>query len=326
MKERITILCATDDGYAPYCGIMLTSLFENNRDREIRVFVLVDKPLLKKHRKRFRKLSDRYGSEINFVLMDGSFFRRFPIKGDAYAVKYLSVVTYYRLYAERMLPDDVGKVLYLDCDLIVHGPVGELFDMDWDGFALGAVQDITSGHLDCYDRLGYDRSRGYFNAGVLLINLDYWRAHGIERQCIAFLESYYDRVFYNDQDVLNAVTNECKADLPVKYNFQTLFLMPHIFNTLSEEVKEDILGTECPRIIHYIGFTKPWMTEYYAFPYNVEWHEYKSLSPWRHVSDLLPKEKRFRCFIKRYFLWPRGILLCKPELVSPGQGRPADRN
>ena len=25
----INILCATDDNYVPYCGIMLTSLFEN---------------------------------------------------------------------------------------------------------------------------------------------------------------------------------------------------------------------------------------------------------------------------------------------------------
>ena len=41
-SERINILCATDNNYAPYCGIMLTSLFESNRDCGFNVFVFVD--------------------------------------------------------------------------------------------------------------------------------------------------------------------------------------------------------------------------------------------------------------------------------------------
>lgn len=38
-KNRIDILCATDDNYAALCGIMLTSLFKSNRNEEIHVHI-----------------------------------------------------------------------------------------------------------------------------------------------------------------------------------------------------------------------------------------------------------------------------------------------
>ena len=40
--ETINILCATDKNFVPYCGIMLTSLFYNNEDEHIEVYLLVD--------------------------------------------------------------------------------------------------------------------------------------------------------------------------------------------------------------------------------------------------------------------------------------------
>lgn len=39
-KDRISIFCATDENYIPYCGIMLISLFENNRQNDIDIYVL----------------------------------------------------------------------------------------------------------------------------------------------------------------------------------------------------------------------------------------------------------------------------------------------
>ena len=36
-QTPINILCATDNGYAPYCGIMLTSLLENNKESSVRL-------------------------------------------------------------------------------------------------------------------------------------------------------------------------------------------------------------------------------------------------------------------------------------------------
>ena len=69
-NSRIAIVCATDDNYAPFCGIMLTSVLENNRDREVLAYILIDKPLQEIQQKRFKQLSDKYSARIEFVMVD----------------------------------------------------------------------------------------------------------------------------------------------------------------------------------------------------------------------------------------------------------------
>ena len=314
-KSKIAIVCATDDNYAPFCGIMLTSVFENNRDRDVTAYILMDKPLQERQQKRFKQLSDQYGAGIEFVMVDKSFFEKFPLKGDAKNIKHWSIVTYYRLYAEELLPKDVDKVLYLDCDIIVNRPIGELFDMDWDGYAVGAVSDMCTEWQEYYDRLEYDRSKGYFNAGVLFMNLDYWRKHEIGRKCVDYLASNYDRIFNNDQDVLNVITRDCKRELPVSYNYQMQLRMPYFFKTFSEEMKKNVVETRSPHIIHYAAELKPWMTKYYFYPFNAEWHKFKKLSPWKDIKDQLPKDRSFIGFVKRYILWPLGIKAKTPVMI-----------
>ena len=313
--SRIAIVCASDDNYAPYCGIMLTSVFENNKDWDISTFILIDKPFQEKNQRKFRLLSKKYGVDINYVTVDNSFFSRFPIKGDPVNIKHWSIVTYYRIYAEELLPKNISKVLYLDCDIIVDRALGDLFEINWNGYAVGGVNDMCTEWQEYYDRLGYDRREGYYNAGVLFMNLDYWREHNIGQKCVDFLASNYDRIFNNDQDVLNVVTRNCKKNLPVTYNYQIQLRMPFFFKTFSEEMKKDVLSTSSPHIIHYAAQLKPWMTGYYFYPFNKEWHKYKRISPWKHINDKLPDKRVFNGFIKRYILWPIGIMIKKPELV-----------
>lgn len=314
-NSKIAIVCATDDNYAPFCGIMLTSVFENNKERRVSAFVFLDKPLREKNQKKFKKLSNDYGVECRFIMVDKSFFEQFPLKGDAKNLTHWSIVTYYRLYAEELLPKDIDKVLYLDCDIIVNHPIGELFDMSWDEYAVGAVPDMCTEWQEYYDRLDYDRSEGYFNAGVLFMNLDYWRAYGIGQKCIDYLSSNYNRIFNNDQDVLNVITRNCKRNLPVSFNYQMQLRMPYFFNTFNDKMKKDVIMTVSPHIIHYAAELKPWMTKYYFYPFRKEWQKYKRLSPWKHMQDQLPKKRAFYGFIKRYFLWPLGIWAKKPEMI-----------
>lgn len=70
--------------------------------------------------------------------------------------------------------------------------------MDWDRYAVGAIPDMCTEWDEYFDRLGYSRSKGYFNAGVLFMNLDYWREHSIGNECIKYLTSHYDILFNND--------------------------------------------------------------------------------------------------------------------------------
>lgn len=310
----INVVCATDDKYVPYCGIMLTSLFENNKEREVNVYIMIDKPLSEKGVQKLNQLEMQYGQHINYCMVDGVFFDKYPIKGAG--TDYLSIVTYYRLFAEDILPLAVDKVLYLDCDIIVNTSIGELFDMDWNGIAIGGVSDMCVAWQEFYDRLGYDKSLGYFNAGVVLMNIDYWRKHHMAQRCFDYLMNNYEKLDNNDQDVLNVVMKNFKRTLPVTYNYQIQLRMPYFFNTFSTEMKEDILSTTSPKIIHYAAKLKPWMAYYYSYPFYKTWQKYKRLSPWKFMPDQLPKTRKPIAWIKRYMLWPLGIMLKKPELVE----------
>lgn len=310
----INIVCATDEKYVPYCGVMITSAFENNKEREVNVYILIDKSLSIKSIRRFRLLEKKYQQKIYFCKVDGTFFEKYPIKGGE--LRKLSIVTYYRIYAPILLPNEVNLVLYLDCDVVVNGAIGELFDIDWSDTSVGVVPDMCTEWQEFYDRLEYKKAYGYFNAGVVLINLKYWRKHNVMQMCLDYLKNNYDKVDNNDQDVMNVVLKETKRQLHVTFNFQVQLLMPYFYNTFSEEMKNEIKDVKTPRIIHYAAELKPWMAYYYSYPFYSLWKKYKKLSPWFFMLEQLPEKRKIIAFVKRYIIWPFGLFLKKPQVID----------
>ena len=57
-SQELNILCATDDAYVPYLGVMLTSLFLSNSGRKIHVFLLTD-GLREENARQIQSLSER---------------------------------------------------------------------------------------------------------------------------------------------------------------------------------------------------------------------------------------------------------------------------
>lgn len=306
MAETINVLCATDDNYVPYCGIMLTSLFENNKDVRVDVYVLIDKPLSKRSQRRFEKLTEQYGNGISFLIIDKSFLEKFPTKG----MSYWSIAMYYRIFAEQLVPNHVDRILYLDCDIIVRSNIKSLWEIDMTHKAVGVVPDImTTCDVNIYERLQYPSEAGYFNSGVLLINLGYWRECKISQQCLDYLSENYDRLFANDQDVLNAVLWDKKITLPLRYNYQIQYLSNYFFNLQSDNMKKEVLDTyNNPIIIHYAHAIKPWAILYYKKPFLQEWEYYKNISQWSSLWRTLPQNKTINFTIKRFILWPLGLM------------------
>ena len=73
----INILCAADDKYAPYCGVMLTSLFDNNIDREINVYIMLDKPWSVQNMSKVNQLKEKYNQSIKFCEVNNAFFEKY---------------------------------------------------------------------------------------------------------------------------------------------------------------------------------------------------------------------------------------------------------
>lgn len=86
------------------------------------------------------------------------------------------------------------KVIYLDCDLVVNGSIQDFWDTDVSDYAVGCVEDMWSGKSDNYTRLHYDASFSYFNAGVLLVNLNYWREIGFQQKAVKYISRHVNEL------------------------------------------------------------------------------------------------------------------------------------
>lgn len=270
-EEKINILCSTDDAYVPWCGIMLTSVLENNR--AVEVYVLTG-GLNNDNIDKFGELSARYGCPIHIIKVDEGMMAGCPIReGD-----HVSKAAYLRLMAPKFLPEDVHKVIYLDCDMIVNGSLLPLWQTDMDGKAIGCVIDEAYHLPEKYTNLGITDDTKYFNSGMLVMNLDYWRENGVMERCFECIAENPDRLKFHDQDTLNIVLQHEHVLLPLTYNFQTGFLYSDYH--YETEIEREVMETaKAPVVIHYTGSKKPWI-EGANSPYVPYFKHYMATSIW----------------------------------------------
>lgn len=276
MNDIIHILGSTDDSYTPWYGVMLTSLFENNKESKFVVHMLTG-GLNQENRDALKRLTDLYGHKIHLIHVDESRLSSCPIRiGD-----HVSLATWFRLLAPMLLPDNVDKLLYLDGDIIIDGSVKDLWATDVSHVAIGACIDESYMDQEVYRRLGLDAAIPYTSAGVLLINLRYWREHRVMERCLDCVARMADKLLFHDQDTLNVVLQKEKMILPVKWNLQHGFLRPWFFDAFEPHFQEEIIkATESPIIIHYSGPGKPWF-KYNDHPFKSYFLYYKHKSYWK---------------------------------------------
>ena len=279
------IVCSTDNCYVMQTGIMLTSLFENNREADIRVHVLhngIDSNSITL----IGRIASDYGQKIKFYLVDESLFSAFPIGRDGQNTHVgTSYATYYRLFLSELLPKDISRVIYLDGDIIVMDSLNDLWATDMHDKAIAAVPDSYNNKIEHYNRLHYPQQLGYFNAGVLLINLDYWRTNNVVSAFCQYASARPDSLYCHDQDILNYVFRDCKIVLPLRYNMLNEYWFKTRHSVVSWEFDNQIhYGQQHPAIIHFTGLPKPWFSNCHH-PMKPEFEHYRAMTPWRDVKE-----------------------------------------
>lgn len=281
--EPVSICFASDDNYAPYLKVAIYSLLCNrNRERSYDIIIL-HKRISREHQGEILGLADgKSGVSIRFVNVVEADRELQSDVGCYYAVE-----TNYRLLLFSKLFQNYRRMLYLDCDIIVTGDVGELFDVDLEGKSAAGVEDVgfrwlaytkRAIFLDnkpynvlnyCTDVLGMKDPGSYVNAGVLLFDLEKCRQKVSFRDVVETLHSR--NFFYNDQDVLNILLEGNIKQVDCKWNY-----MNNIAFYLECDRKEFRelyldLRREDYRIIHYISAKKPWNGE---VPMGEVWQKY----------------------------------------------------
>lgn len=281
--EPVSICFASDDNYAPYLKVAIYSLLCNrNRERSYDIIIL-HKRISKEHQGEILGLADgKSGVSIRFVNVVEADRELQSDVGCYYAVE-----TNYRLLLFSKLFQNYRRMLYLDCDIIVTGDVGELFDVDLEGKSAAGVEDVgfrwlaytkRAIFLDnkpynvlnyCTDVLGIKDPGGYVNAGVLLFDLEKCRQKVSFRDVVETLHSR--NFFYNDQDVLNILLEGNIKQVDCKWNYMNNIAF--YLECDRKEFRELYLDLyrEDYRIIHYISAKKPWNRE---VPMGEVWQKY----------------------------------------------------
>ncbi len=263
------IVASTDHKFVMPTGVMLLSVCYNNQESEITFHIIVDASVTENDKHDLSSVLKQYPqNRIQFYMVDSQKLSVLPSMG-VYRTD-LTLATYYRLWLSELLPDTLNKVLYLDGDVIVRRSLLPLWDIDLTDYAVAAVPDKTESWGEKYDRLGYSAELGYFNAGVMMINLDYWRRGHVIDNFVNMLMNRPQAIVCYDQDVLNYCFREKKLHLPIKYNMQDgyLYIVPgYDYQKYEAEVLE---ARKDPVIVHYTN-GKPWYT------YNRHQHPWRSL-------------------------------------------------
>jgi len=270
MEKSMNILFCCDTNYAMPLTVCITSIFENNKEEKINVYILYSS-LSDIQKEKLISLSQSYNQTINLIPVAEHYFSTAPVLR-------WSKETYYRLLITELLPNTLEKILYLDCDIIVDKPLHDLFSLDFQEFEIMALEEENSSEQRM--RLDLESSGKYFQAGVLLFDVQKIKHVLSYRKSSEIITNLGDKLQVVDQDVLNVMFDG--KIKPFNKNFNnceiTNFNGNNLNRLLNKLNKKEIEDTT---IFHY-ATGKPWNNLYSGSCEDL-WYKYLKLSPYKEL-------------------------------------------
>lgn len=244
--EVIPIFFAVDDEYIPFLAVAISSLIENSSKNYYYSIKILYTNISEENKK---KISKYETENVKIEFVDLNYYIE-EVKDKLYTRDYYSKTTYFRLFIPNLYPQ-YNKVLYLDSDVVVLGDISKLYNVELgNNLVVAAPDDViqTNKVFQEYAEkvVGVADYRNYFNAGILLMNLDEFRKFKFQEKFLYLLETIKFTVA-QDQDYLNRLSKG-----KVKLIDKTWDRMPIAVDDVKEE---DI------KIIHYNLAYKPWHFE-----------------------------------------------------------------
>lgn len=239
-------LCFDDNFWAPAYAVMRSICLASKRRADM-VFHLLHLPITAEHVADLRRIESEFGATLCWYnLAENAEFSTFVV-GLPSSTQWPNVV-YGRLLLGNLLPVEVRRVIYLDCDMLVRDPIEGLFETDMQSFPLAAVRDSISpfiiGKRDmAQNRDLFEYADPYFNSGMLLIDLDAWREFDMREKVKAIAERGIMNRLYYDQDMLNLIFHNNWLALDWRWN------------TIDAHPAHEGMN---PAILHFTGVNKPW--------------------------------------------------------------------
>lgn len=272
IERNIDIILAPDNNYAQHCTAVMCSILLNCDNTSYIRFHILDNNINNQNKEIMNSLKNIRPFEINYYDMTKFDFSQFPLNR-----KHISVATYYRLFIKELLPQNIERVLYLDCDVIVERDLKELWNIDLTGYLAGVSEDETSIPNLMRTKLKY--SDFCFNAGVILFNMNEIRKINFLQECIEYYNQNKYIIELQDQDILNGVFDGRCKKLPLCWNTASPFYISDEWR-LTEPLSAKFEAIYNPGIIHYSWIPKPWNIRC-KHPLKDEYWKYLCYTPFK---------------------------------------------
>ncbi|MCQ3830624.1 DUF4422 domain-containing protein [Microbulbifer elongatus] len=280
-----------DDNYAHSGGALISSIISHSDPKKNYDILILEDKVSEENKARLCSLTERCKNfSIRFFDVN-----TFGVLSGVHTRAHFSQATYARLFIPMIFRAQ-EKVLFIDADTIVNDDVAKLLDEDlghcliaavkdivMEGFVkFGTVSDADTGCIEAgkylSEYLGLKDPGGYFQAGLIVFNLELMREEGVFAQLMEVLEE--KPYWFLDQDIMNKVFQGRVKYLPMSWNVfhgngNTKDFFPGLnFSTYSAFLSARM----APSMVHYAGDQKPWFNRSVDFS-DLYWGALKN-TPW----------------------------------------------
>ncbi|KRL61642.1 glycosyltransferase family 8 protein [Latilactobacillus fuchuensis] len=250
----LNLLFSIDDHFVPQFKTTLFSIVANTAATDLAVYVIQKNRLVADDD--IHQFCQQFNIAYYPVIIGED-----PTFKDAPVSKRYPEAIYYRLLAHKYLPQDLTKILYLDADILCINDLLPLYNLDLgtDLYAAASHASLTN-VPDVVNkiRLGTYEADGYFNSGVLLMNLPLIRQTVSEKAIFDRLAMPLNPLLLPDQDVLNALYGHQILTIPDEvYNYDVR--KPAIYEAISHGTWDLDWLVQNNVFLHFCGKEKPWL-------------------------------------------------------------------
>jgi len=311
----INVVYSCSDYYTECTGVSLYSLYENNKENEVRVFILGSE-ISEKNKRRLYSVAKTFRREIRIIDADEEFLEA----AKKYNFEKLrgSYNTYSRIILNRWL-SDLDKVIVIDSDTLVVGDLQSMWDVDINQYYYAAVPEVSM-----YGKYNYFEDADivwkndiYFNAGICVVNLKKWREDNIDSFLLQSVVHDSKEYLNSEQSIMNKFLGDKIRRIPLECNFYTTFhyanyeVIDGIFSKKHIIDRDEYeKAKEHPIIIHYCGFSyeRPWFNHSVAY-LKREYLKVRAKTPWKELplKKWSNREQKFKylydviCYIMMLF-------------------------
>jgi lipopolysaccharide biosynthesis glycosyltransferase len=269
MKDKMNIaLCMNSKYVMPYV-VCITSILENNKN-PIDFYILYSY-LAESEIKFIKSIVKKYSkiSSVTLIKIEEKIFDESPTLGR-------SKEAYFRLLIPKVLPKDINRCLYLDGDTIVYKDLNSFYNSDFKNQALIVNEDMGETifyHKERHAALNIPLEYKYFNSGVMMINLE-WFKNGFDMNRIFdWIKSNPEKLKFLDQDILNAHFYD-------KVTYTDGYLNDYLEILVSPLLTNDNMGKAT--IVHFIK--KPWRYDYNGINAKYWWKYGKKIYMFKYIK------------------------------------------